>query len=180
MEAAYDRETLRAVVAGRYLQGRCTAFAIALSRRTGWSLVALRGSDGRLWHSGCRAPGGYADVRGILDADGFREGFGGSDIVPADEGGLLADHPQGDDLIEEADLHAELLFDLPGRSARRALIEDFAVALDALCRSHGVYLRGPGAGVHDAFVAYRAYGDEGGFDVRMFPVGGALLTRRMG
>jgi hypothetical protein len=179
MADLYDRETTRAAIGGRYLAGCCTAFAIALSRRTGWPLVALRDGTGRLWHSGCRAPGGYADVRGVNDEYGFVDGFCGS-VVPATEADLLVDHPQDDALIAQADLHAEMLFDLPGKSAQRIAHESFAAALDALCREHGIYLRGPGPGPSEGIVAYPAYGEERGFDVEMAPTGGSRLVRRLG
>lgn len=177
----FSRDDLTAALAGRYLAGRCTAFAVAVHRRTQWPLVVLRTASGAYAHAGCLAPDGrFADARGLLDAAGFADGFAGDRIEGISEAQALAEHPQDEGMIEQADLHAELLLDLPGESRHRRRAEAFATALEGLCREHGFWLRGPGPGVQDHFVAYEAYGSEGPFRVTLLPTGGALIERSLG
>jgi len=181
-EDAFDRDTVRSALRDIYLAGRCTGFAVAVHRRTGWPLVALRGGSGELIHSGCRAPDGrYVDARGFLPEASFTTGFEWyRSIEDGSEERLLADHPQDEALIRTAALHAELLLDLPGESEHRRRFSTFASALRELCDSHGIWLRGPHPGPGGGIIAYEAYGDEAGFAVRMMPAGGAVLERRLG
>lgn len=177
----FSREDLAVALVGRYLAGRCTAFAIAVHRRTRWPLVVLRTQDGAYAHCGCLDPDGrFVDARGFLDAAGFAHGFGGGRIEGTSEAQALAEHPQDEDMIEQAALHAELLLDLPGESAYRKRVEAFAGALEAVCREHGFWLRGPGPGTQDHFIAYEAYGSEGPFRLTLMPTGGALVERDLG
>ena len=178
----YDRETLRDVLATRYLAGGCTGFAVAVHRRTGWPLVVIRAGDGGLSHTGCKAPDGrLVDARGFLDEEEFFHPFpavGG--IHPVTEEQALREHPQSEGLISTAGLHADMLLDLPGYCPERRKFDEFAVALADFCRERGMWLRGPNAGVLESFIAYEAYGEEEGFEVEIMPLGGALLTRKLG
>ncbi len=175
----FTRAELAECLPGPYLAGRCTAFAIAVRRATGWPLAVLRTPHGDYAHCGCLAPDGrYVDARGFLDEAGFRDMFGAGPIEsPVPEAAALADHPQPERVIALASLHARMLLDLPGPDPHRARFESFAAALEGLCREHGVWLRGAGGGVAEGIVAYEADGEEGPFAVGLLPVGGAVLTR---
>lgn len=160
---AASREEARDALGGMYMHGRCSALAIAVSRRTGWSLVALwKGSD--LLHSGCRRPDGrIVHAHGIVPEEEFTQGWGGV-LRECGEEEMLSAHPQSEDLIRKAALHADMMFDLPGRCAELDAYAAFAVELAELCERHGIYLRGhmpSGAGI----VAYPSYGDEVGFAI---------------
>lgn len=172
-----DREDARTALAGGYLQGACSAFAIAVSRRTGWPLVALWDATG-LVHSGCRTPeGAIAHAAGIVSEDEFRRSAWG-ELRDCDEATMLGSHPQTEEQIVQAGIHADLMLDLPGRSPTSDRYRAFAEDLVALCERHGIYLRGAmpsGSGI----VAYDAYGDEAGLEVGFMATGQATISRRL-
>lgn len=172
-----DRLEARELLAGVYMQGRCSAFAIAVARRTGWGLVAIWDGDALL-HSGSRLPDGrVAHALGIVSEAEFAAGWRGR-VADCDERAMLAAHPQTEDEIRKAGLHADMMLELPGTCAGVEAYRAFAADLAALCDRHGIYLRGDmpsGAGI----VAYPAYGDEAGFDVEAMPTDCASIVRRL-
>jgi hypothetical protein len=173
-----DLQHLRMARGTMFLSGQCVAFAVAVHRRAGWPLLAVRDGAGNLQHAGFRNPKGVAcDARGAIGESELAHPWGGA-MSETDEETLLADDPKIDaEAIEAADHVAGLLFpDLPGSSAKQERLRAFAEGLEALCRGTGVWIRSDGP---HGIPVYDAYGDEGEFEVSVGAAGDARIDRTL-
>ncbi len=162
-----DHELLRSLFRSTYLDGECYAFAIALHRGLNWPIVGLMKGD-VVWHAGVRSPDDRVhDIRGFLTEDEF----GGHFLSPpftfhnVSESDLLAIRPVHDYTIKHARRLAEVLWpDLPWIESTASKITAFTDELEALCRKHGLWIRGAvPANPPRLFIGG---GDEGGYEVR--------------
>lgn len=172
---ASHKEALRAL----YLEGECYAFAIAVHRGTGFSIVGLM-EDGIIRHALIRKPNDMLfDVRGIIAEEEIGYPF-------------FMNPPYTLRNITEYDLHAvrrianmsiiyarllaeELWPDLPwnvnGQENGLILFMD---ALEDLCRKHGFWIRAcvPGSPP----LIEKAHGDEGGYTLHRMLNGTTTYT----
>ena len=160
-----SRETLHDIYKGIFLHGECYAFAIALSRGTGWPMVGLLHGDA-LCHVGVRQPDGMLhDIRGAVSEEEFGEPFDTSSsvLVPVTEDMLHAITPVGEMIIMTASRTAQALWpDLPWKENTLVVrVQTFAAALEKLCREHGFWIRGATPG-NSPMIAVSG-DDEGGY-----------------
>ena len=166
-----DAEELEAIVGlmGMFLHGECYAFAIALSRGTGWPMVGIM-RDGVILHAGVRSASGVLyDARGYVSNEEFAAPFavpGSYTLVAVTDDMLRAMRPVSEMGIGTASKMAQARWpDLPWRDAAlKSRVEAFADALEKLSREHGLWIRGAVPGSHPV-IAF-AGDDEGGYALR--------------
>lgn len=189
---AKTREFLEAHVRGRYLDGQCYEFALALHRYAGLPIIALEqtaGFGGRrdpvIVHAVAELPPGFAgeliDARGYIYRHQLNEPFGIPEhlrrIREATEEELFAIRMIQDSHIERAARLAEALWpELPWKNSEAAKRIAFLEELEALSRRHGFWLsRGvPGTLIH----IREAFGEEKGYELRHTDDGLGFITDR--
>ena len=160
-----SHEALHDIYEGMFLHGECYAFAIALSRGTGWPMVGFMQGD-VVWHAGVRRPDGMLhDVRGAVCAEEFGRPFDTPSplLIPVSEDMLRAIKPIGEMIIATASRIAQALWpDLPWKTDTLVVrVQAFAAALEKLCREHGFWIRGATPGSSPMIAV--SGDDEGGY-----------------
>ncbi len=166
---------VRSLLMARCLDGECYELAIALHRGTGLPMVGLwsateSGDDGipGTWrHAAVRLPDGrLLDARGPVARESFGQPYGEPepwDIREIGEADLRAVRPVGDYALASLARLAQAAWpDLPWRGdAFQNRTAAFLVALEALSREHGVWIRAPYPSARP-FLAL-GEGDEAGY-----------------
>ena len=167
-----DKGTLEAfhdIWAGMFLHGECYAFAIALSRGTGWPMVGLM-RDNKIDHAGVRRPDGMIqDIRGAISEQDFARPFPVSPLhllLPVTEDELRTVAPVHEMMIATASRIAQALWpDIPWKEdTLQSRVIAFADALEKLSRDHGFWIRGATPG-SSPMIALSG-DDEGGYELQ--------------
>jgi hypothetical protein len=163
--------TMRSLAHSAFLDGECYAFAIAVSRGTGFPIVGLmEGSVPRHALVYNRDKGAFLDVRGehTLHDQRLGEPFGHRapyDLKEIPEARLFGQRPVHDMTIASARRMAEALFPaLPWKRGRAARAREFCDELEALCRRHGFWIRSPYPAAKP--ILCEAHQDEAGYTLR--------------
>jgi hypothetical protein len=174
-------ESVYEMCVAMYLQPNCYAFAIALSRGTGWPMHGILAHD-TIWHAGVRDENGrFRDARGIVPEAEIGQAL---DIDPpyvtrvVAEEDLFRIKPIPDRLVVRASIMAEALWpELPWKKeAFRSRAIAFTEELAELCRKHKVWIRPP---TDHLMYIEEPYGDEG-FRIQPTMLGQYAVNRYIG
>lgn len=183
-----DRSILLSGVYGKYLHGRCYAFAIALYEGLSLPLVGIQVGN-EIIHAGVKSGDGlYRDVRGDLTFEEFIQGFDiSSEFMVRDTSreeleelyAMKVRVSLDRAFIDRARTHAESLWSSwEWKDSKVKKMERFVGDLDALCKKHGIWIR-------EQFPASPSiiyFGDEveAGYDLKQLPAASLqfLVTRR--
>jgi len=128
-----------------YLRGsECYAFAIALHRAFGWTIVGLMQGE-VVFHAAVRDPEGTLhDARGPFSENEFGDPFvlSSDDVREVSEKDLFSIHPIRESSIKQGREIAELLWsELPWQDTFQSRVIAFADALEQLSAAHGLCIR---------------------------------------
>ncbi len=174
-----DREPAHGICLGTYLEGECYAFAIALHRAFGWSMVGLM--QGKvIRHALVRQPDGiYRDARGEVEQAEIGEPFGVREpyvFRVVSESDLKSVRPVYEHVIATATTLGEIVWpDLPWNGMAKKAVA-FADELEALSRKHGIWIRAAVPAARP--VLSEQFGEEAGYTVSPSVNGGGFFLER--
>ena len=161
------RKDLHGTCMAYFLDGQCYAFAIALSRQTGWPIFGLM--QGHIVRHAVvrRDINLYMDARGVMTEEEIGDPFDIAafcELKEVTEEWLLRTHNVCEVSIARAKRYVEVLWpDVPLQDTLRARAVAFTNDLEALCRKHGLWLREIDAA--SPLVLGEEFGGEAGYSL---------------
>jgi hypothetical protein len=177
----HQKELLSGLLHG-YLHGECYAFAVALHRALGWTLILLTDSRSPV-HVVVQNPKTqiFHDARGIVPAEKLSDPFS---ITPPctlralSEAELQQMLPIQEASIQKAMEIAEIVWpEYPWQDTTVNRARRFAQALETLCKEHGFWLRASVPASPP--ILYPSYGDEQGFALTPTGIGQSFTLDRI-
>jgi hypothetical protein len=160
-------------VGGAFLEPECYAFAIALNRALNWPIIGLMKGD-VIYHALLESPEGIVDYRGTLfTPDDPQLGAPFSMSPPyvlkvVHEEDLLATRPVLDHDISLARVSAEALWpNYPWDNPIYQRMIAFTDELEALCRTHGIWLRAAVPAQRPTLSIIEDHTDVAGYDLQI-------------
>ena len=161
-------QALHSLIIGRCLDGECYAFAIAMHRYIGWSMIGLM-ENGEIRHAVVVDDNGqFWDARGKVDTDELGCPFDISppyDLKPIEEKDLFAVSPISEMEICLISKIAQAIWpELPWKQdALKSRVISFVEELEELSRKHGFWIYG-NLPVSLPIIA-EGVGDESGYEI---------------